>query len=134
MNNGEWLIDETGRRYRMIGKGCKEYEMEFSFAYSNIEDEKKRTQERATLEAMRYTGKDCPLKEGLTTECLTDCALYGNTACALSMAEVPPNKDTRGKDCPIHYKHKCNERCALYSNGCGIVNIIKGLQEAGKDK
>lgn len=132
MDNNEWKIDENGRRYRMVGKGCKEYEMEFSFVHSSKEDENRHRLEWEAQEAKRHTGKECPLKEGLTTECLTDCALYGNTACALLMAEVPPNKDTRGKDCPIYYKHKCNEKCAFYFNGCGLVNIVKGLK-AGKE-
>jgi hypothetical protein len=133
MDNNEWKIDENGRRYRMFGKGCKEYEMEFSFVHPQIDKEKeererKEAQER---EARRHTGRDCPFKKGLNVECLTECTLYGNTACALSMKETPPDKDTNGRDCPI-YQKKCSEKCAFYFNGCGLIHMVKGLK-AGKE-
>lgn len=133
MNSGEWQRDETGRYYRKVGQNCIEYAPEFTFAHpgrdkEREERERKEAQER---EARRRTGRDCPFKGGLNAECLTECALYGNTACALSMKETPPDKDTSGGDCPI-YRKKCNGKCALYFNGCGLINIVKGLK-AGKE-
>ena len=131
--NNEWQVDEHGQRFRKIGD-IIEYEMEFAFPHVT-RDEGKEAQERKEAQEKEnrlHTGKDCPFMGGLNTECLTDCALYGKTACALAMKETPPNKDTSGRKCPIYGK-KCNERCALYFNGCGLINIIKCLK-AGKEK
>ena len=134
MNGGGWKLDENGRYYRMIGSHCKEYATEYTFAYPerNKEKEERERKEALEQEAKKHTGRECPFKSGLNVECLTECALYGNAACILSMKEKPPCKDTIGGDCPI-YRKKCNEKCALYINGCGLVNIIKGLK-AGKGK
>lgn len=133
MNNGEWQRDETGCYYRKLGEHCIEYAPEYTFAHpgQNKEKEERERKEAQEREARRHTGRDCPFKSGLNAECLTECALYGNKACALSMEEVPPDKDTSGGDCPI-YRKKCNGKCALYFNGCGLINIVKGLK-AGKE-
>lgn len=132
MLNGEWQIDENGRYYRQIGN-CKEYAPEFTFAHVTRDKEREDRErlEAQAREAKRHTGKECPFKNGLNAECLTECPLYGKTACALSMAEEPPGTETKGGNCPI-YRKQCNERCALYSNGCGLVKIVKGLK-AGKE-
>ena len=133
MNNGEWQRDETGRYYRKVGQNCIEYAPEFSFPQVRTDKAKEEAERREAQEreARRHTGKQCPFKNGLNTECLTECALYGNTACALSMKETPPGKDTKNTTCPIYGK-PCGENCALYFNGCGLINIVKGLN-AGKE-
>lgn len=132
--NGGWKLDENGRYYRMVGMNCKEYATEYTFANPgrNAKKEKEMREKALEQEAKKHTGRECPFKNGLNVECLTECALYGNAACVLSMKEKPPGKDTIGGECPI-YKKKCSDKCALYSNGCGLVNIVKGLK-AGKGK
>ena len=131
-NAGGWEVDKHGKRFRKVGN-IIEYEMEYTFPRIKKDPEK---DAQALMEANEkykrlHTGKGCPFKDGLNTECLTECALYGNTACALAMKETPPDKGTSGKKCPI-YKRDCNEDCALYFNGCGLISIVKGLK-AGKE-
>lgn len=136
MNNentgGGWEVDKNGKRFRKVGN-CIEYEMEYTFPRikKDPEKESQALKEANEREARLHTSKTCPFKDGLNTECLTDCALYGKTACALTMKETPPDKDTSGGNCPI-YRRQCNEKCALYFNGCGLINIVKGLN-AGKE-
>lgn len=146
-NTGEWQEERNAfggvRRYRIVGGGVKEYEMMviidgIEIPQSQVEDYHRRKKEAEQAlkeanerEARLHTSKTCPFKDGLNTECLTDCALYGKTACALTMKETPPDKDTSGGNCPI-YRRQCNEKCALYFNGCGLINIVKGLN-AGKE-
>lgn len=131
---GGWEVDKYGKRFRKVGN-CIEHEMEFSFPQTKKDPEKARRelQKAQEREAKRHTGKDCPFKNGINTECIKACALYGNTVCTLTAKETPPDNKTSGKDCPLNvYSKKCNEKCALYFNGCGIINIIKGLN-AGKE-
>ena len=130
MNNeaGQWQIDEQGRKYRHIGN-IKEYAQERHFANSCAGQALERKAREA--EQAKLTGKSCPFKGAAFSKCLTDCALYGKTACALTMKETPPDKDTSGGNCPI-YRRQCNEKCALYFNGCGLIKIVKGLN-AGKE-
>lgn len=131
-NAGGWEVDKYGKRFRKVGNVI-EYELEYIHPRipRNPEREAELRKQESEREAKRHTGHFCPFKDGLNTGCLTDCALYGKTACALSMKEEPPTKDTKEKNCPI-YKKKCNETCALYFNGCGLVSIVKGLK-AGKE-
>lgn len=133
MNNNEWKKDENGRYYRKLGEHCIEYAPEFTFAQPgrNKEKEERERKEAQEREARRHTGRDCPFKKGLNVECLTECTLYGNTACTLSMKETPPDKDPNGGECPI-YQKKCSEKCAFYFNGCGLIHMVKGLK-AGKE-
>lgn len=128
-----WETDESGRRFRRLGK-CIEYASEFAFPQDRKDKIKEQAERMKAVEQekARHTGKDCPFKDGLNTECLTDCALYGNAACVLTMKDPPPDNDTSGKTCPI-YRKICSEKCALYFNGCGLINIVKGLN-AGKEK
>lgn len=122
IGSGEgWQTGKDGRRFRKVGNTI-EYEMEFSFPQ---EKKKKGSTEEKKPEQNRYTGKSCPFKKGYSLECFTDCAFYGKAACALSLKEVPP--ETSNKDCPFSGR-KCNETCAMFSNGCELIKIIKGEQ------
>lgn len=119
-----WQKDENGRCYRMIGD-CKEYAPDM--IYTGKADATATVKRKPELK----TGKDCPFRSGLHTDCVKDCALYGNVACFLSVNETVYHRDTRGMSCPI-YKRECNDRCGLYSDGCGIFRMINKLFERGE--
>lgn len=127
MNNGGWIRDKDGRYFRWLGRACKEYATEYTFAHGRRAKETVHPQE-----GLQRAKRECPFKRGMKYDCMDDCVLFGKTACSLSMQEDVPDKDTRGKECPMSHR-KCSQKCALYFNGCGIINIIKGLN-AGRDE
>lgn len=124
----EWQKDENGRYYRMIGN-CKEYAPEMVFAHAKQDPAAIKAE--IAKENAKKTGKYCPFKSGLSTECLRDCPLYGANACILAMQGKAPAKETKGANCPL-YKKKCGEDCAFYGKGCGLHKIVNGLY-AGKE-
>lgn len=115
MNDG-WMIDEeSGRRYRRVG-ACKEFEPDYIFTAT---PKQKADGDRWKRE------RHCPFKRGLA-QCLADCAFHTKNSCALALDEVPDNKDTKGRACPIRGR-ACDEDCALYNVGCGLQKIISGI-------
>lgn len=107
---GEWQIDEHGQRFRQVGKGCVEYEMEFDHPHI--------IEKSAPPPPDDRTGKECPFNQAATMErpCRTSCALYRPTGCAMQRREAA--QDTKGKNCP--FLRTCTENCALYSHGCAL--------------
>jgi len=125
--NSEWKVDETGRRYRQYGN-CREYEPDFIFAYQKTDKDKEEAKKAFEQEIALHTGRKCPLRTGLDTECMKNCSLYGNDECVIASREATPGKDPRGKYCPI-FKGVCREDCALYKDGCSIRNLVNIIYE-----
>lgn len=120
----DWQIDEQGRRYRMIGKNCKEYEMiyeinGFSVPESQLAEFTANKKENKPDEVIQpQPMKSCPVRKGLNTDCIRDCALYSDAGCRLVTKTI--RQETTGKSCPFSGR-KCNENCMLHSDsGCMI--------------
>ena len=113
----EWKTDENGLRYRMFGS-CREYAPDYIFTGTP-------TKQKVDGERWKRE-RHCPFKRGLA-QCLADCAMHTQSSCALAaLDEVPDNKDTKGRACPIRGR-ACAEDCALYAGGCGLRKIISGI-------
>ena len=114
---GEWQIDSTGRKYRMIGEGCKEYECTVittcgEVPYSQLESlRKKDTEKIQTPEPAEK--KYCPFKSRKRSLCKNDCAFWNESGCMGS-------DDTKNKKCPFN-QLLCGEECKLYDEGCTLV-------------
>lgn len=136
LQNGGWQIDEKGRKFRRVGKETIEYmpmitidghEMEYTPETVNRYHEAKQKAEQqardAELNKQREaaTGKICPMYANapMAHECKRDCALFVGDSCAF--AARPATVDTQGKPCP--FMRQCKPSCALYNNGCTLINI-----------
>lgn len=138
---GEWQeeVNQYGgvRRYRMIGN-CKEYEMDvtvdgITIPQSQLEDyhRRKKEAEQARREAAKNAPpppprKNCPLADGMNTDCTNEkCALYLNGCTLARLTDRPPAKATEGLQCPLSkYRFKCRTDCALYNKtGCTLTAI-----------
>lgn len=127
----EWMMDENGRRYRLIGNGCREYEPEISIHGIMVpvsqadavreqirEAEEKARKEKAELEARLSRLGSCPFTKGMRIQCRTQCAFYSEDGCM-------KNPDAKGRRCPIS-NYVCAEECMLYDNGCQIIKKMRG--------
>ena len=131
-------VDDRGRRYRELGKGCIEFEPTVSINGIEIPQSelavynaaRRSAQERNAADAKnavhsRQKPKSCPFSSGFDTTCTGEkCGLFLDSACAISTiadatgAEV----DTSGKRCPFSPSAHCGD-CALNNHGCAIVRI-----------
>ncbi len=134
-------VDKYGRRFRKVGN-CIEYEPEINglprstfFASQKaqkVRDEENRKREAEAMQAMQ-THRECPFKHGknnVHTSCEKDCTFYDGDGCVLAGTPNKPTTDTNGKDCPI--ARKCNERCAMYADGCKLIEMLKCMKH-GKE-
>ena len=131
---GEWQTDEHGDRFRMIGKNCKEYEPTVNgipesvfYASQKAQKEADRiAREKAQKEAAERAARqrNCPLKEGIRTDCsLEKCALYMDGCTLARLTDRPPAKATEGLQCPLS-KYACRKDCALFkATGCTFTGI-----------
>lgn len=129
--------DQYGRRYRKIGN-CIEYEPEIngmprSVFFASQKAQKQQDEERRKREAEEQaaarTGKECPFKVGrnnVKCSCEKSCAFYVDTACIFARMDTPATKDTKNMDCII--ARKCNESCAMYNQGCTLIDFVKGMK------
>ena len=115
---------ESHRHYRNLGNGCREYAPDYVFSSGYNTPEKP----FVSMEKARKTGKYCPFKNGIITECFTDCIFYDHNSCAFALDGKKPDKETRGENCPV-IKRLCNEECAFYKNGCGLLKIVDTIKE-----
>lgn len=70
--------------------------------------------------------KNCPLADGMNTDCTNEkCALYLNGCTLARLTDRPPAKATEGLQCPLSkYRFKCRTDCALYNKtGCTLTAI-----------
>lgn len=139
---GEWQTDERGKRYRMVGN-IVEYAPTINTAHSGTvymddlpeihkrqkEREEQQRKQEIAARAAAETGRICPFKEGknqLHAKCEKSCAFYADTACVFARMDIQPTRDTKGMDCII--ARKCNEICAMYNQGCTLIEFIKGMK------
>lgn len=117
---GEWQTDELGRRFRMIGNYCKEYEMTvhidgLDIPQSQLDEYnrlKRETTERKKKEES-IPPRACPYKHGLSNDCDNKCAWYTPIGCA------DHTKNPEGKTCPLSGRVCYGEKCGMWRNGCG---------------
>ena len=133
---GEWEVDERGRRYRELGKGCIEFEPTVSINGLEIPQSelpaynaaRRAAQERAAkntaaAENAVHSRKNCPFSSGCDTTCTGEkCGLFLNGECAISNIADATGAEvsTNGKRCPFSPSAHCGY-CALYASGCAIV-------------
>jgi hypothetical protein len=131
----EWQTDADGRRYRMVGNGCKEYEtiLTTTGGQMNAEQLKEwnaskpqreaaaRKAEADRQRAAKAAQLHCPFADGLKTGCKGEqCALYLN-GCTLARSAAA--RDTKGLSCPFaRGKTPCRADCALYKGGCTLTH------------
>ena len=139
---GGWQTDESGRRFRMLGNNCIEYEptiiidgVEIPQSELAAYHERKRAIKQARKEAEKNRPappppKNCPFSDGIKTICTQEkCALYLKGCTLAQISDRPPAKATAGLQCPLSkYRHACRDDCALYKNGC-VLTAIKLSEE-----
>ena len=135
-----WNIprNDHGRRIEGYSTGTIEYEPTIMIDGVEIperdraefvrrrDEAKKKAENLMRKEQPQKKTKKCPFREGIDTSCeLEKCALFLD-GCALSRIGGTPEKDTRGKKCPLNvYKKPCSSECALYKNGCSLAAAAK---------
>ena len=144
---GEWEVDERGRRYRELGKGCIEFEPTVSINGLEIPQSelaaynasRRAAEEQAARDAAtaknavhsRQKPKNCPFSSGCDTTCIGDkCGLFLNGACAISTIADATGAEvsTNGKRCPFSPSAHCGD-CALYASGCALVRIAAACKK-----
>lgn len=139
----EWEIDEHGKKFRRIGKGCIEYAPTITLAggieiyEDELEDFHKRQKEAeeqrkaAAEEAWRNRppARSCPFANGSNTLCKREqCKIFYDGQCSIATIadavgveiEEAPTNDKR--KCPFSVYGHC-EGCALYNKGCAVVRL-----------
>ena len=101
------LVDEHGKRYRIFGRGCREYAPKIvtsggEFLVGAV------TYRKPELETIEQR-KTCPFKGGMQPHCTEDCAFYAD-GCSLGTAQT-------GKRCPLPAHHTCGDNCMMYETG-----------------
>ena len=130
----EWLVDETGKRYRMRGN-IKEYEMmvtvgdgisipESRLAEYNRMKEKNAERQRED-QRPAATMKSCPFKNGINATCRADCMLWTPHGCSIIylVGHAPKMARTEGRSCPFNPYMCKGANCELWSNGCVFTAI-----------
>lgn len=137
-------VDEHGKRYRELGKGCIEFEPTVSINGLEIPQSelaaynasRRASQERAakntaTAENAAQSRQNCPFSSGCDTTCTGDkCALFLNGACAISTIADATGAEvsTNGKRCPFSPSAHCGD-CALNNHGCSFVRIAAAYKK-----
>lgn len=141
-------VDDRGRRYRVIGAGCIEFEPTVSINGLEIPQSelavynaaRRAAQERAAKENTasaknavhsRQKPKNCPFSSGCDTTCTGEkCGLFLNGACAISTIADATGAEvsTNGKRCPFSPSAHCGD-CALYASGCALVRIAAACKK-----
>ena len=143
---GAWEYDEKGRKFRRLGNSIIEYAPTIKttggeFYQDEAEEHgkrmKKEAEARRKAEEKRLfetqTNKICPFKKGknsYSSMCEKTCPFYDKTACLFANPGKKPSSDSNGKFCPI--AGKCANNCALYFNGCTMIDNLKCLKH-GKE-
>ena len=115
------LVDEHGKRYRIFGRGCREYAPKIvtsggEFLVGAV------TYRKPKLETIAQR-KDCPFQGGLYPQCKEDCSFYESGKCKPGTAQA-------GKRCPLPAHLACGDTCAMYENGrCTLFCSRKETKE-----
>ena len=140
-------VDEHGKRYRELGKGCIEFEPTVSINGLEIPQSelavynaaRRAAQERAAKNTAtaenaaqsRQKPQNCPFSSGCDTTCTGDkCALFLNGACAISAIADATGVavEITGKRCPFSPSARCGD-CALNNHGCSFVRIAAAYKK-----
>ena len=108
MMPGEWQVDKDGNRFRMIGKGCVEYEQELITSHGSIHADSY-TVKDVTPKEEKKPDKQCPFQRGIP--CRENCALWTGESCGIRSGA----QESKGR-CPF-YGYQCSNDCALYRSG-----------------
>lgn len=100
--NDEWKVDSTGRKYKEVGHGLREYQMDLIVSGTGAYIPKKQAAE---------PNRTCPFMgmASITMRCSKDCAFYDNGRCGFG-----DTLNTKGR-CPISGR-RCRNDCGLYHN------------------
>lgn len=111
----EWKTDKDGRRYREIGKGCYEYEMDVLTSRGTVPksglftvNSVKESKNRINL-TPKISNQTCPFRK--KGNCRDDCALRVEAGCGIVNGGQP-----KGRFCPFS-SVGCGQSCALYGEG-----------------
>lgn len=140
-------VDDRGRRYRELGKGCIEFEPTVSINGLEIPQSelaaynasRRAAEEQAARDAAtaknavhsRQKPQNCPFSSGCDTTCTGDkCALFLNGACAISTIADAAGAEvsTNGKRCPFSPSAHCGD-CALNNHGCSFIRIAAAYKK-----
>lgn len=122
MSAEEWKRNSIGQRYRQIGN-VTEYAptvvtSEGEVYQDTVEETLRRLKHSNKQDQKEMTGRICPFRDAVERgqkECVRDCAFYAEAGCLLSGSS---GRETKGKSCP--FRRTCDEKCALYCNGCAL--------------
>lgn len=107
---GPWEIDENGRRFRRVGHGCIEYPMQITTSYGTFDADNMPAPPKEIEPPHPKSWGKCPF----VSKCTSQCALYGETGCALVTGEGA----NTGKHCPFGDRQNifsCTKDCALWA-------------------
>ena len=103
------LIDEHGKRYREVGRGCIEYAPTLVTSAGEVPIGTviyKKMQDEPTAQR-----KDCLFQGGLYPQCKEDdCAFFKGGKCK-------PGTVSAGKRCPLPAHLTCSDSCMMYKDG-----------------
>ena len=116
------LIDEHGKRYREVGRGCIEYAPTLVTSAGEVPIGTviyKKMREEPPAQR-----KDCPFQGGLYPQCKEDdCAFFKGGKCRPGAAQA-------GRHCPFPAHLACGDNCAMHENGrCGLFPQQKGTKK-----
>lgn len=112
------LVDSRGKRYRLIGTTCIEYEPEITTSFGTFPKSAYIPPEKVKIPIPKAR-KLCPFKTSFHMECTEDCSFFSDDSCCLGKAQT-------GKRCPLPGRIKCGEGCMLYDDGrCKLFNHRK---------
>ena len=108
---GEWQVDKrSGRRYRIVGNGCREYEADFTGSFGTVPQGMVGHVQKVNITPERQeSAKTCPFQRGIP--CREDCALRSGNGCGIATGA----QESKGR-CPF-YGYQCGNDCALYMSG-----------------
>lgn len=137
-------VDDRGRRYRELGKGCIEFEPTVSINGLEIPQSelaaynasRRAAQERNAATAKnavhsRQKPQNCPFSSGCDTTCTGEkCGLFFDGKCSIAaIADATGAQvDTNGKRCPFSPSARCGD-CALNNHGCSFVRIAAACKK-----
>lgn len=104
------LIDEHGKRYREVGRGCIEYAPTITTTAGEVPAGTVITKP-ASQKPPVIQSKNCPFKGDLYARCTENCAFFAaDSGCNLGEAQA-------GKRCPLPARLTCGDSCMMYKDG-----------------
>lgn len=107
----DWQVDKDGRRFRMIGESCREYEGDILTTVGTFSEghvpKIVRTETSVPVEQVRF----CPFTS-MRNDCRKNCVFRACDGCGIG-------RGIEAKEglCPFT-RISCTKDCALYHDGC----------------